>query len=47
VCLKSFIESNPEKEYFKAAGYVSLLVLAKSDFLETLNDFPEDCEKYC
>ncbi|TNV74067.1 hypothetical protein FGO68_gene10478 [Halteria grandinella] len=47
VCLKSFIEFNPEKEYFKAAGYVSLLVLAKSDFLETLNDFPEDCEKFC
>ncbi|CAK79092.1 unnamed protein product (macronuclear) [Paramecium tetraurelia] len=46
-CVKEFIMQNPEYELFKAQSYVSLLMLSKMDFLETLKDFPNDFQKYC
>ncbi|CAD8109319.1 unnamed protein product [Paramecium sonneborni] len=47
ICVKEFLLNSQERELFKAAGYVSLLILSKQDFLETLKDFPEDFQKYC
>ncbi|CAK61372.1 unnamed protein product (macronuclear) [Paramecium tetraurelia] len=47
ICVKDFLLQSQDRELFKAAGYVSLLMLSKSDFLETLKDFPEDFQKYC
>ncbi|CAD8100391.1 unnamed protein product [Paramecium primaurelia] len=47
ICVKEFLLHSQDRELFKAAGYVSLLMLSKSDFLETLKDFPEDFQKYC
>ncbi|CAD8105660.1 unnamed protein product [Paramecium sonneborni] len=47
LCVKEFINEDPEMELFKAVGYVSLLVLSKQDFLQTIKDFPEDFQKYC
>ncbi|CAD8070708.1 unnamed protein product [Paramecium sonneborni] len=46
-CVKEFIMQNPEYELFKAQSYVSLLMLSKIDFLDTLRDFPNDFQKYC
>ncbi|CAK93714.1 unnamed protein product (macronuclear) [Paramecium tetraurelia] len=46
-CVNNFITNNPQVDLFKAIGYASLLVLSKSDFIETLKDFPEDFQKYC
>ncbi|CAD8200400.1 unnamed protein product [Paramecium pentaurelia] len=46
-CVKEFLMQTPEYEIFKAQSYVSLLVLSKQDFLETLKDFPDDLQKYC
>ncbi|CAK63158.1 unnamed protein product (macronuclear) [Paramecium tetraurelia] len=46
-CVNDFITNNPQVDHFKAIGYVSLLILSKSDFMETLKDYPEDFQKYC
>ncbi|CAD8107182.1 unnamed protein product [Paramecium primaurelia] len=46
-CVKDFITNNPQVDHFKAIGYVSLLILSKSDFMETLKDYPQDFQKYC
>ncbi|CAD8187429.1 unnamed protein product [Paramecium pentaurelia] len=46
-CVNDFITNNPQVDLFKAIGYASLLVLSKSDFIETLKDYPEDFQKYC
>ncbi|CAD8116581.1 unnamed protein product [Paramecium sonneborni] len=46
-CVKEFLTQTSEYEIFKAQSYVSLLILSKQDFLETLQDFPDDFQKYC
>ncbi|CAD8200745.1 unnamed protein product [Paramecium octaurelia] len=46
-CVNDFITNNPQVDHFKAIGYVSLLILSKSDFMETLKDYPEDFQKFC
>ncbi|CAD8115513.1 unnamed protein product [Paramecium sonneborni] len=46
-CVLDFITNNRQVDHFKAMGYVSLLILSKSDFMETLKDYPEDFQKYC
>ncbi|CAD8198652.1 unnamed protein product [Paramecium pentaurelia] len=46
-CVREFLMQTPEYEIFKAQSYVSLLILSKQDFLETLRDFPDDFQKYC
>lgn len=34
--------SNSDYELFKAQSYVSLLILSKKDFLDSIKDFPDD-----
>ncbi|CAD8090681.1 unnamed protein product [Paramecium sonneborni] len=46
-CVQDFIIQNPQKDYFKSNGYVSLLILSKLDFMITIKNYPEDFQKYC
>ncbi|CAD8116561.1 unnamed protein product [Paramecium sonneborni] len=46
-CVREFIIQSPNIEYFKSNGYVSLLILSKKDFLDTIKNYPEDFQKFC
>ncbi|CAK61356.1 unnamed protein product (macronuclear) [Paramecium tetraurelia] len=45
--VSEFIEENDNAQTFKAIGYVSLLVLSKSDFVSIIRQYPKDYQKYC
>ncbi|CAD8109279.1 unnamed protein product [Paramecium sonneborni] len=45
--VQEFIEENDNSQTFKAIGYVSLLVLSKSDFISIIRQYPKDYQKYC
>ncbi|CAD8200380.1 unnamed protein product [Paramecium pentaurelia] len=46
-CVREFIIQSPNIEFFKSNGYVSLLILSKKDFMDTIKNYPEDFQKFC
>ncbi|CAD8093943.1 unnamed protein product [Paramecium primaurelia] len=42
-----FIEESDNVQTFKAIGYVSLLILSKTDFMSIIRQYPKDYQKYC
>lgn len=46
LCVQDFVTESLTPDHFKAVGYVSLLVMSKSDFMSTLIDYPDDHQKY-
>ncbi|CAK58155.1 unnamed protein product (macronuclear) [Paramecium tetraurelia] len=45
--VQDFVSENQNTQVYQAIGYVSLLILSKSDFLSVLNNFPKDYQHYC
>ncbi|CAD8070698.1 unnamed protein product [Paramecium sonneborni] len=45
--VSEFIEESNNVQTFKAIGYVSLLILSKSDFMNIIRSYPKDYQKFC